>query len=90
MTGSPPGYCDECGSALKMGVCRQCSGLDNERQRTPMNQRDILQLLVSGYALRLNDRAGIEAVTPEVEIEGIPSNPEEENPLSKQDRHRYR
>ena len=55
-----------------------------------MHNREILQLLAAGYSLRLNDHGRIEAVPPEVEIEGIPSNPEESNPLSKQDRYRYR
>lgn len=55
-----------------------------------MHNNRILRLLAAGYSLRLNEMGQIEAVPPEVEIEGIPSNPEEENPLSKQDRHRYR
>lgn len=55
-----------------------------------MNNREIIRLLAAGYSLRLNDRGFIEAHPPEVEVRGIPSNPEEENPLSKQDRHRYR
>ena len=88
MTGSSPGYCDECGSALKMGICPQCSGI--ERQRETVTQREILQLLTAGYSLRLNNVGAIEAAPPEVEIEGILSNPDKPNPLSKQDRHRYR
>ena len=54
-----------------------------------MRNREILRLLAAGYSLRLNDRGFIEAHPPEVEVRGIPSNPEE-NPLSKQDRYRYR
>lgn len=55
-----------------------------------MRAREIIRALAAGYTPRLNDRGMIEAKPPEVEIEEIPTNPEEPNPLTAQDQHRYR
>lgn len=56
-----------------------------------MNRADMLLLLAAWYSLTLDERGRIVAVKPEsLADNGIPTNPEEENPLPQRERERWR
>ena len=57
-----------------------------------MNPRDILQLVHGGYTVTIRPNGELIAYREEMgsDLERISPDPEEENPLSEQDKERYR
>jgi hypothetical protein len=57
-----------------------------------MNSRDISQLVLAGYTVTIRPNGEVVAYREEMgsDLERIPPDPEEANPLSEQDKERYR